>query len=237
MASVSFIPIEVSREMRSREKPLWIGRPIAKKFALKEGWRTFAFGIPWTAAALYFLYQAAQSGDMMTVAFALPLAVIGVFFLTAPVQEYWRARRTTYVVSNQRLIILNGLWRPSVETFDPSEIGSLDIDAADDGVGSIIFLEKREWRAQGGWMMTKIGFKAIAGVADAKDQIHILKGQSQRGSKRDEPPGEPSQDVVENYRGYQIECIGDRYCVGDDSFADSPSAKAHIDANWARSRQ
>ena len=237
MASVSFIPMEVSREMRSREKPLWIGRPIAKKFALEEGWRTFAFGIPWTAAALYMGYQAAQSGSMMIVAFAIPLAAMGVFLLTVPVQEYWRARRTTYVVSNQRLIILNGLWRPSIETFDPSDIGSLDVHAAGDGVGSIIFLEKREWRAQGGWTMTKIGFKAIAGVAEAKDQILILKGQSQRGSNRDEQAGEPSQDGVENYRGYKIECTGDRYCVGDDSFADSLSAKAHIDANWARSRQ
>ncbi len=233
MASVSFIPMEVSREMRSREKPLWIGRPIAKKFALEEGWRTFAFGIPWTAAALYMGYQGAQSGSMLTVAVAIPLVAIGVFFLTAPVQEYWRARRTTYVVSNQRLIILNGLWRPSIETFDPSDIGSLDVHAAGDGVGSIIFLEKREWRAQGGWLVTKIGFKAIAGVTEAKNQILNLKGQG----RREAPAGEPSQNVVEDYRGYRIEYTGDKYCVGEDSFADSLSAKAHIDANWARSRQ
>ena len=225
--------MEVSRQMRSREKPLWIGRPIPMKFAIKEGWSTFLFGLPWTTGAVYWEYVAIKSGNMILALVGLPLVAMGLYFITRPLQEYWRARRTTYVVSNQRLIILNGLLGPSIESFAPAEIGSLAIDAAQDGSGSIIFQEKREWSGQGGWFFRKIGFKAIPRVGEAEDHILTLKGQV----KPEESPQDQSHHPVENYRGYTIERVGDNCSVGDQTFVDSASAKAHIDANWARSRQ
>jgi hypothetical protein len=137
------------------------------------------------------------------------------------------------VVSNQRLIILNGLLRPSIESFAPAEIGSLKIEAAADGSGSIIFQEGREWWGRGGQSLRKIGFKAIPQVREAEEHILKLKGQV----RSEESPGDRSQQAVENYRGYTIERVGDNFRVGDETFVDSASAKAHIDANWARSRQ
>ena len=233
MAHISFIPMEVSRQMRSREKPLWIGKPIPLKFALKEGWPTFLFGLPWTAAAVYGIYWAVEIGNMTFVLIGVPFVAMGLYFLTSPLQEYWRARRTTYIVSNQRLIILGGLWRPSTESFAPSNIGSLDIDRAQDGSGSIIFHERREWRKNGGWNFSKIGFKAIPRVGDAEEQILRLKGQG----KREASAEQGFQDRVEKYRGFEIEHVGDNCCVGNDTFAESANAKAHIDAIWARSGQ
>ncbi len=233
MASVSFIPMEVSRQMRSREKPLWIGKPIPKKFAVKEGGSTFLNGIVLIAVAVYWEIGAIESGNLISVLIGVPFVAIGLYFMTAPIQAYWRARRTTYIVSNQRLIILNGLWRPSIESFAPSNIGSLDIDTAADGSGSVIFQERREWRRQGGLFFRKIGFISIPQVREAEDHILKLKGQR----RREASSRERSQDSVEYYRGYKIVHAGDSCCVGDDTFVDSASAKAHIDANWARSQQ
>lgn len=233
MAHVSFIPAAVSRQMRSREKPLWIGKPIPLKFAIKEGWATFVFGLPWTAAAVYWVFAAMASGNLIFALIGVPLVAIGLYFLTTPLQEYKRARRTIYIVSNQRLIILNGLWRPTAESFAPSEIGSLETDAAQDGSGSIIFHERREWRKNGGWNFSKIGFKAIPHVRQAEEHILKLKVQGTRVVS----PQEPSPDSVEYYRGFEIERVGENCCVGNATFADSASAKAHIDANWARSGQ
>jgi hypothetical protein len=233
MASVSFIPIEVSREMRSREKPLWIGKPVPKRFAIKEGWQTFLNGAFLIALVVYLELEAIESGDMVSILIGVPFAALGLYFISAPVREYWRARRTTYVVSNQRLIILNGLLRPSVESFAPSEIGSLEIDAAGDGSGSLIFQERRDWRGQGGWFARKIGFKTIRHVREAEEHIMKLKGQvSSEATSPDQ-----SRHAVEKYRGYTIERVGDNFRVGKETFVDSASAKAHIDANWARSRQ
>lgn len=233
MASVSFIPMEVSRQMRSREKPLWIAKPIPKIFAFQEGWQAFLNGALLIALVVYWEYEAIRSGDIVSLLIGVPFVALGLYFMSAPLQAYLRARRTTYVVSNQRLIILNGLFRPTVESYAPSEIGSLEIKTAEDGSGSIIFQEGRDWYGQGGRLLKKIGFKAVAQVRDAEEHILKLKGQANPEAS---PLDQPHQRV-ERYRGYEIERVGDIYRVGEDSFVDSPSAKAHIDANWARSRQ
>lgn len=233
MPSVSFIPIEVSRQMRSREKPLWIARPMPGMFAFNEGWRSFLNGVVLMGLVAYWQYGAIKSGDTVSMLIGLPFAALALYFMSAPVQEYMRARRTIYVISNQRLIILNGLFRPSVESFSPSEIGSLQLDIGADGSGNIIFQEKRDWRGQGGHFLRKIGFKAIAGVREARDHIFELKGQIKGGADL----GEGTRREVERYRGHEIEHLGDTYRVGEDSFADSANAKAHIDAIWARSGQ
>ncbi|MDX1483053.1 MAG: hypothetical protein R3229_01120 [Alphaproteobacteria bacterium] len=233
MSSVSFIPIDVSKQMRSREKPLWIAKPIPRAYALKEGAQTFVNGVLLIALVVYLEYGALESGDMAMVAIGIPFALLGLYFMSAPVREYIRARRTTYVITNQRLIILNGLFRSTVDSFAPFDIGSLEVDIADDGSGSIIFQEKRDWRAHGGRFLKKVGFKAVERALEAQALILTLKGQARGpdGSK------EPSGGEVERYRGYEIKRIGDGYRVGDDTFVDAESAKAHIDANWARSRQ
>ena len=77
MANVSFIPIEVSRQMRSREKPLWIGKPIPRKFALKEGWSALLNGIVLIAVAVYWEIGAIQSGNMVSVLIGVPFVAIG----------------------------------------------------------------------------------------------------------------------------------------------------------------
>ncbi len=233
MGSVSFIPIDVSRQMRSREKPLWIARPIPLKFAIAEGGRSVLNGLLLLGFAGYVAYDAYRFGEPPYLWIALGFAAIGLYLLARPIVEHLRAKRTTYVITNQRLIILDGLWRPTVESFAPSEIGSLAVRAGPDGSGTIIFHERRDWLGHAGRFYKKIGFKAVAGVEEAVKLIQELKGQAQPQNS----PGGTGRTVVERYRGYEIVKAGDSYRVGDDSFADAAAARAHIDANWTRSEQ
>ena len=105
----------------------------------------------------------------------VPFAIVGLYLLTSPLWEYLRARRTIYVVSNQRLLILNGLLRPSRRSFLPSDISSIEVDAGHDGVGSIIFSRESESDGEGGWNVKKIGFKAIPHVREAEEHVVQLK--------------------------------------------------------------
>ena len=166
---------EVEREMRAAERPLWVGYPIPGKFAIKTGMRALLFGIPWTAFCVVWELQAIRSGSIFMSLWGIPFIVIGFSMLASPLVQYWMAHRTIYVVSNQRLLILDGLLRPSVKSFFPSDIGHLRVDEAKDGSGSIIFSEKRTQDAEGGWNVEKIGFIAIAKVRDAEGHIAALK--------------------------------------------------------------
>ena len=105
----------------------------------------------------------------------VPFVLVGLWLLTSPLWEYWRARRTIYVVSNQRLLILNGLLRPSRRSFAPTDIGSVEVVTGHDGVGSIIFSRERESDGEGGWNVKKIGFKAIPHVREVEEHIVLLK--------------------------------------------------------------
>ena len=103
------------------------------------------------------------------------LLIIGLYLLTSPLWEYLRARRTIYVVSDQRLLIFNGLLRPSRRSFAPPDIGSVEVDAGYDGIGSIIFSREHKSDGDGGWTVKKIGFKAIPHVREAEELIVRLK--------------------------------------------------------------
>jgi hypothetical protein len=233
MGSVSFIPIDVSRQMRSREKPLWIGRPIPLKFAMVEGGPSVLNGLLLLGFAGYVAYDAYRFGETPYLMVALTFAAIGLYLICRPIVEYLRAKRTTYVITNQRLIILDGLWRPTMDSFAPSEIGSLAVRSGADGIGTIIFHERRDWLAHSGRFYKKIGFKAVADVKEAVKLIRELKGQAQP----ENPARGAVRTVMERYRGYEIVKAGESYRVGGDSFADPAAARAHIDANWARSGQ
>ena len=177
MGALGSIPDEVVREMRAGEKTQWVGYPIPTKFAIKEGTTTFLFGIPWTAFVLFWEYNAIKSGPLIMQLWGIPFVVIGLYLLTSPLWEFWRARRTIYVVTNQRLLILNGLLRPSRRSFAPADIGSLEVDVGYNGVGSIIFSREPESDGEGGSTVKRIGFKAIPNVREAEDHIVLLKEQ------------------------------------------------------------
>ena len=172
------IPSEVGRQMRSDEKPRWIGYPMPGKYALKQGIPMFLFAIPWTGFSASFEVGAIRSGSAFALLWGVPFVIIGLRLLASPLWEYWRARRTIYVVSDQRVLILGGLLRPSTQSFAPSDIGPLDVDAADDGSGSVIFSEHRTRDAEGGWNVEKIGFIAVPRVREAERHIVLLKNRT-----------------------------------------------------------
>jgi hypothetical protein len=139
MGALRNIPDEVEREMRAGEKTQWVGYPIPIKFAIKEGIGGLLFGIPWNAFIIFFEFKAPKSAILFMQLWLVPFSIVGLYMLTSPLWEYLRARRTIYVVSNQRLLILNGLLRPSRRSFAPPDIGPLEVDVGYDGIGSIIF--------------------------------------------------------------------------------------------------
>ena len=178
MGALGNTPDEVAREMRAGETTRWVGYPIPTKFAIKDGIRNFLFGIPWTAFVVFWESAVIKSGSVFMTLWGVPFVVVGLYLLTSPVWEYLQARRTVYVVTNQRLIILNGLLRPSRRSFAPPDIRSVEVVAGHDGVGSIVFSRERDSDGEGGWNVRKIGFMAIPHVREVEEHILLLKEQN-----------------------------------------------------------
>lgn len=178
MAEITDIPEDVRHELRADETPKWIGYPNPKRYAIQEGLVPCLIGIPFTGFAVVWTSLAMKSESLFTSLWGFPFILVGLYMLANPLLEYWRALRTVYVVTNQRVLILNGVLRHSQKAFAPSDLGHLDVERKRDGSGTIILSEEREKDGEGGWLITKIGFKAIPNVREAEEHLEALKNQS-----------------------------------------------------------
>lgn len=180
----------VSNEIRPGERTAWIGQPLAGRFA-RKGIPLVLFGIPWTAFAIFWVVGAAagtshipahgQGGGFAQVfrlfpLFGVPFVLIGFGMLSSPCWMLRKARRTAYVITDQRAIVLDaGAWRGvTIRSFDPEHLHDLRRVQNHDGTGDIVF--ERQWRSdsEGGRQSTDIGFLAIADVKRVEDTIRTL---------------------------------------------------------------
>ncbi len=176
MTEIADIPEDVRHELRADETPKWIGYPIPKRYAIQEGLVPCLIGIPFTAFAVVWTLLAMKSESLLSPLFGIPFILIGLYLLANPLLKYWRALKTVYVITNQRLLILNGVLRPSQKAFAASDLGHLDVERKQDGSGNIIMAEEHRQAGGGSWTV-EIGFKAIPDVREAEEHIEALKNQ------------------------------------------------------------
>jgi hypothetical protein len=120
----------VDAELWNGERVIWTGQPIPSRFASRSIGLVF-FGIPWTAFALFWMAGASgfkmpdfSHGFGIFPLFGLPFVLIGFGLLSSP---YWmrrKARRTTYVITDQRAIVLAGgvFGSITIRSFDPDRL-------------------------------------------------------------------------------------------------------------------
>ena len=177
MAEITDIPEHVRHELRADETPKWIGYPNPKRYAIEEGLVRCLFGIPFTGFAVVWVLLAMQSASPYNSLFVIPFILIGLYLLASPLLEYWRALRTIYVVTNQRVVILDGVLHHSQKDIALSDLEHVYVERKRDGSGNIILSEERVEDPEAGLIVTKIGFIAIPNVREAEEHIEALKNQ------------------------------------------------------------
>jgi hypothetical protein len=180
------LPQDVSRlvdaELRNGERIAWTGQPIPSRFA-RRSIGIVLFGIPWTAFALFWIAGASgfkmpdfSHGSGIFPLFGLPFVLIGFGMLSSPYWMLRKARRTAYVITDQRAIVLAGgaFGSTTIRSFDPDRLNDIRRVQKPDGTGDLIF--ERTWASDGdaGRQSTDHGFLAIAGVRDVEGFITRL---------------------------------------------------------------
>ena len=193
MSSNGILPREtaalVDAELRPEERIVWVGQPIPGRFARKSIGMVL-FGIPCTAISVLWMIATAimlaQESDGARVFFdfffpllGLPFLFLGIAMLFSP---YWlrrNARRTAYVITDQRALILNARgWRGvALRSFEPEQLTTLKWRQNRDGSGDIIFA--RQWILDPeGNRFAHIGFFAIANVKQVENLIRELRAKT-----------------------------------------------------------
>jgi len=139
------LPQELEQELRTEltagERLLWSGRPrTGVIFRLADGFNLL-FGIFWLGFVVYWILSAYQAGAPISfVAFGLPFLLIG-FYMTVGrlVTDALQRKKMVYAVTNQRVIILQGIWNRSVHSLNLRSLPETHLIARSDGSGSIFF--------------------------------------------------------------------------------------------------
>jgi hypothetical protein len=172
----------VGAELQPGERITWAGQPIPGRFA-RRSIGAVLFGIPWTAFAIFWIAGASgfklpdfSHGFGLFPLFGVPFVLIGFGMISSP---YWmrrKARRTAYVVTDQRALILDGGWWRSttIRSFEPHRLGDIRRVQNLDGSGDLIF--ERTWASDndGGKQSTDHGFLAIQDVKTVETLIRQL---------------------------------------------------------------
>ena len=180
----------VEAELRPGERIVWVGQPIPRRFA-GTNLAIFLFGIPWTAFAIFWTIgayimtsdtSADSEGAGLVQLFrlfpllGLPFVLVGIAMLSCPFLKRREARRTAYVITDQRALIFAAVgWRGNaMRSFEPERLKDLNRVQHSDGSGDIIF--DRQWTpdSDGGKLSSDIGFIAIADVKTVEDHLRAL---------------------------------------------------------------
>jgi hypothetical protein len=176
----------VESELTSQEQVVWVQQPVPWLIArgtlpiLLVGIPFTAFALVWMGLAIFGVGQAANAGPMWFFPFfGLPFVFVGLGMFSAPYWALRSAKRTVYVLTTQRAMLLKGGWNSiNVRSFEPAALTSLNRKQRPDGSGDLIFAQ--EWRPgnHGHSTSRNVGFLGVRDVKHVEDLVRTLTQQA-----------------------------------------------------------
>jgi hypothetical protein len=179
---------KVDDELHSGESIKWIGQPVPRFFTA-SAIGSLLFGIPWTSFALFWMYGASgfRLPNLRTglqpqhffALFGLPFVLVGFGMLSSPLWTWQAARDTVYLVTDERVITIQGGKTTTIKSYLPEKLDGIYRNERNDGTGDVI-IEIRRWKdSDGDQRQEEIGF---IGIRNPREVENILKQLAQNNS-------------------------------------------------------
>lgn len=146
------------------EAVLWVGRPSLKKFmyrSLRNLLETVI--VPFVLGASLAALYSGNLWPTLIVCFLVGLAWIANSTIA---REFFRARRTLYLITQRRALVLVEGRETTVESYFPNQIRKLLLHRRRDGSGDLLFDDSSP--VKGGEKLMDKGFYAIEEVAEVE---------------------------------------------------------------------
>lgn len=141
------MPPEVAACLAPDEKILWQGQPRPYVFMLR-GLPSIVYGMTWSILGAFWYhgsggigrYSAFEGWWRLAPLFSLPFILAGLSFFFYPIRLGARARRTWYVITDQRIFIAELRRREStlLRVFSATEMGPPQVAKRFDGLYDLI---------------------------------------------------------------------------------------------------
>jgi hypothetical protein len=148
----------IGPELSAGETLIWAGRP-QRGIKLRDiDAFLLPFGAIWCAFLIPPFLFANRDGSALFYILPFAMLILGLYFAfgSLPVDAY-RRRRTFYGLTNERVVIVAGLFRRHVKTLLIGSLSDLSLDAKADGSGTITLGPTLAWNLKLVWMMPGFG--------------------------------------------------------------------------------
>ena len=135
-------PPEITATLDRGERVVWSGQP--RQGLMLRGIDAFAipFGLVWTSIPLFGAWSVLSSpkGNAAAALPTLLFIVIGLYLLVGRFfVDAAQRRRTFYALTNERVLIVSGLWSRDVKSLPLRTLDQVDLSARPSGAGTIAF--------------------------------------------------------------------------------------------------
>jgi hypothetical protein len=135
-------PPEIAATLDRGERVIWSGQP--PHGLMLRGMDAFLipFAVVWTSIPLFGAVTALRGpkGDPVAALPVLLFVVIGLYLLIGRFfVDAAQRRRTFYALTNERILIVSGLWSRDVRSLSLRSLGEMDVSARASGQGTISF--------------------------------------------------------------------------------------------------
>ncbi|MEY4590858.1 MAG: hypothetical protein RL497_2934 [Pseudomonadota bacterium] len=175
---------KITAELKPGESVSWSDQPDPSAYA-KGSIITTLFFIPFTAFALFWMASAAdfkipdlsKGGGSLFPLFGLPFLLVGLWGFFQPFRMKKNAASVIYVITNKRVIIIQGNRSISYQSFYPDQLKNIARTQNADNMGNVYFSNESYTDSDGNSSMKKIGFVGIANVQHVEQLIRKLAGE------------------------------------------------------------
>lgn len=129
-------------ELGRGERLLWSGVPKQGLFFRPSDIVMVPFSLLWAGFAFFWEYSVSQarSAPLIMLLWGVPFMLIGLYMVVGRFfVEAWMRRRTCYGLTDQRVIILSGLFNREVKSLPLASLGEITISERTDRRGTITF--------------------------------------------------------------------------------------------------
>jgi hypothetical protein len=181
MSFAGVISDSIQRQLDPGERVLWTGQP--RQGVLLRGSDAFVipFSLLWGGFAFFWEWSVIQSGAPLLFAlWGIPFVVMGIYIVVGRFfVESWQRSKTHYAVTNERVLIVDGLRKTTVRNARLSGLADISLSEHANGAGTITFGPSSVpamFRSLSGWpgMRERMGLQFDL-VPDAKVVFDLIR--------------------------------------------------------------
>lgn len=162
------------------EQVLWEGRPDVWAYSMRGAWFAIPFSLLWGGFAIVWEVSVIAGGAPFFFAlWGIPFVALGLYMIFGRI---WVARRearsTRYAVTDRRVLIRSGAFRPTFVALDMLNLPGAELSERGDGSGSITFgTYSGFFRLPPGWpaMGTYRNPPTFAAIPDVRRAFDVIQ--------------------------------------------------------------